>query len=354
MNLRDARIGYGGYSRDFSAPGDRRRFAAYARLKDLPFEPAAIGRPLDLAYVTYSADLPGWVARKRKDGNRLKLVFELVDAYFSETGIRRRFLKGTARRLLGTDSILSPDLRRTLIRACEAADAVVCSTEEQRDVIRQFNPNVFLSFDHFQDEIGPPKSSYERSGKLKLVWEGQSTTLPNLRVIREPINALADKVELHVVTDPIVYRYFARFAGYSALRLLQDFDCDVHFHPWDRSTFAGLVKAADLALIPIDRHNALWWGKPENKLAMLWQMGLPALTSATPAYVRAMSASGLGMTCSSLGDWHAALEHFAVLSSSEFERIGGQGKAYAKTAYSTQAFVGCFDRLFAALGFDVG
>ena len=41
-----------------------------------------------------------------------------------------------------------------------------------------------------------------RSGKLRVVWEGQSTTLPNLQVIREPLNDLRDKVELHVVTDP--------------------------------------------------------------------------------------------------------------------------------------------------------
>ena len=80
MNLRDARIGYGGYSRDFSVPGDRRRFAAYARMKGVPIEFADVDRTYDVAYVTYSSDLPGWVARKRSDGDRLKLVFELIDS----------------------------------------------------------------------------------------------------------------------------------------------------------------------------------------------------------------------------------------------------------------------------------
>src|SRR4051794_22326125 len=126
MKLADARIGYAGYSRDFGVPGDRRRFAAYARLTGIPFEYAELDRPYDLAYVTYSSDLPGWVARKRREGDRLKLVFELIDAYFTETSVARRYLKGTARRLLGTDSRLSLDLRRTLIAACGAADAVIC------------------------------------------------------------------------------------------------------------------------------------------------------------------------------------------------------------------------------------
>ena len=43
MRLADARIGYAGYSRDFCAPGDRRRFAAYARLKGVPIEYAELG-----------------------------------------------------------------------------------------------------------------------------------------------------------------------------------------------------------------------------------------------------------------------------------------------------------------------
>ena len=126
MKLSDARIGYAGYSRDFSAPGDRRRLAAYVRLKGLELEFAELERSYDLAYLTYSSDLPGWIARKRREGDRLKLVFELIDAYFTETGWPRRFLKGAGRFALATDSHLSLDLRRTLISACEAADAVIC------------------------------------------------------------------------------------------------------------------------------------------------------------------------------------------------------------------------------------
>ena len=44
MKLHNARIGYAGYSRDFSVPGDRRRFAAYARMKGLPIEYAELSR----------------------------------------------------------------------------------------------------------------------------------------------------------------------------------------------------------------------------------------------------------------------------------------------------------------------
>jgi glycosyltransferase involved in cell wall biosynthesis len=350
MKLGDACIGYAGYSRDIRAPGDRRRFAAYARLKGIPFEYAELDRPYDLAYVTYSSDLPGWIARKLREGDRLKLVFELIDSYFTETSVARRYLKGTARRLLGTDTRLSPDLQRTLIGACEAADGVICSTEEQRATIRRYNSNVVISFDHFGDERGPPKADYSRSGKLRIVWEGQSTTLPNLQVIREPLNDLRDKVELHVVTDPLIYRYFGRFGAYPAMDALKGIECEKHFHPWQRETFSRLVTDCDLAVIPIERSNALWWGKPENKLVLLWQLGMPVLTTATPVYRRVMEAAGVDMACATPSEWGAQLQRLIGAGGSELQHIGAQCRAFAERAYSTGEFVRRFDDAFAAIG----
>ena len=350
MKLSDASIGYAGYSRDFAVPGDRRRFAAYARLKGIAFERAELDRPYDLAYVTYSSDLPGWVARKRREGDKLKLVFELVDAYFNQTNPVRRVLKGTARRLLGTDSRLSPDLRRTLIAACEAADAVICSTEEQRETIRRYNPNTFLSFDYFADELGPPKQDYGRTGKLRIVWEGQSTTLPNLQVIREPLNDLRDKIELHVVTDPLIHRYFGRFVAYPAMAALDGIECDKHFHRWERDSFARLVTACDLAVIPIEQANALWWGKPENKLVLLWQLGMPVLTTATPVYRRAMDAAGMDMSCATAADWGEQLERMIAADAGQLQAIGERCRTFANQAYSKAEFLDRFDRAFAAIG----
>jgi hypothetical protein len=354
MKLANARIGYAGYSRDFGAPGDRRRFAAYAHLKGLPIEYADTERPYDLAYVTYSSDLPGWIARKRREGDRLKLVFELIDAYFTETGLARRFLKGGARFLLGTDSSLSMDLRRTLVEACRVADAVVCSTEEQRETIRRYNPNVFTSFDFFGDELGPPKASFDRSGKLRIVWEGQSTTLPNLQVIREPLNDLKDEVELHIVTDPLIFRYLGRFGSYPARDALDGIECDKQFHKWDRATFSAQISKCDVAVIPIDRSNALWWGKPENKLVLLWQLGMPVLTTATPVYDRVMAAAGLDMSCSTVAEWGSQIERMISASPDELRQIGQRCRQYSLACYSKDEFLKRFDDAFASIGLDAG
>jgi glycosyltransferase involved in cell wall biosynthesis len=353
LNLRDARIGYASYSPDFSVPGDRRRFCAYAQLKAIPFTPADLRSSYDLVLVTHNADLPAWTARKRREGTALKLVFELVDTYFKRTGPLDRMLKGAARYALGIDSRLSPDFVRTLIRACECADAVICSTEEQRQTILKYNPDVFTSFDYFAGDLGAPKQDYGRSGKLRLVWEGQSTTLPNIQVVRDVLNDLRDRVELHVVTDPLIHRHFARFGAHPARDALKGIDCDIIFHPWQRETFSDHVTGADVALIPIDQSNAFARGKPENKLVMLWQLGMPVLASATPAYRRTMAAAGIDLTCASPAEWRDRLERLINADVPELERIGKQGRSFAEQAYSADEFVARFDAAFTSAGFEV-
>lgn len=351
MRLEDSRIGYAGYSADFRHPGDRRRFSAYAEMRGLAYERARLDRDYDLVLVTHNGDIPGWTARKRCEGERLSFVFELVDSYFVRTALPHRYLKGLARYALGTDSRLSPNFLQTLIRACETADAVICSTEEQRETIRRYNPNVFLSFDWFGGDLGAPKSEYGRGDRLKIVWEGQAVTLENLLALRGPLNELKDRIELHVVTDPVLRRYFGRFGTSDSRRMLAGIEAPTIFHPWHRATFSDLITAADLAIIPIDTSQPMMRGKPENKLVLLWQLGMPVLTGSTPAYERAMAAAGLDMVCRSPAEWRAQLERMIAASAAELEGIASRGRRHALAAYSTGEFQARFDAVFAAVGF---
>ena len=351
MKLRDARIGYAGYSGDCSAPGDRRRFCAYAAARGLRFERADLARTYDLAVVTHNGDIPGWTARKRSAGAEFKFVFELADSYFAQTGLLRRWLKGTARYGLGMDTRLSPDFLETLVRACEAADAVICSTEEQRHTILRYNPNVFISFDDFGDDLGAPKSDYSRPGKLRLVWEGQSTTLANIQAVREVLNEFSDRIQLHVVTDPLIHRYFQRFGSHPAQNALRGIQCEIVFHPWQLDSFSSDVTQADVAIIPIDPRNEFARGKPENKLVMMWQLGMPVLTSDTPAYHRAMGAAGLEMTCAGPAEWRRLLQRLIEAAPEELEKLGKQGRSFADARYSKDEFLSRFDAAFKATGF---
>jgi hypothetical protein len=353
VNLRDARIGWSSYSRDFSRPGDRRRFAAYAAERGLPYEQASLDRPYDVVLITHHSDLPGWIARKRRDGDRLKLVFELIDSYLADTSIARRLLKGLGRYALGTDSRISVDFLRRLTQTCSHADAVICSTIEQKEAIGRYNRNVHLSFDWFGDELGQPKRDFSRNGKLRLVWEGQSVTSGHLNCVADALNDLSNDVELHLVTDPAVHRYFGRFGTYRTMDGLKPLRCEKVLHPWSRDSFAEQVKKADVAIIPIDTADAFAMGKPDNKLVMLWKMGMPVLATATPAYQRAMQGAGLDMLCRTAADWTQKLRDLLNASPVELEETARRGRDFADKTYTREAFMGRFDEVFASIGFGV-
>ncbi|MGQ0559093.1 MAG: glycosyltransferase [Sphingosinicella sp.] len=353
MSLYDARIGYAGYSHDFRVPGDRRRFSAYARQKDLRYEPASLERDYDLVLLTHHGDLPGWTRRKRRQRDAFKLVFELIDSYFVQTALVRRWLKGIARYALGTDSRLSVDFLRVLEETCRTADAVICSTPEQQGIIARFNANTFLSFDYFRDELGTPKNDFRKGERLRLVWEGQAHTLGNLNVLREPLNDLRDQVELHVVTDPVGYRYLGRFGAVPSLPILRGIECPKYFHRWEMSSFSARITEADIAIIPIDSGNPMMLGKPENKLVLLWQLGMPVLVSPTPAYARAMAAAEIDGVCHDLAGWGAALERMIAAPEKSLQAIGEKGRRHALAAYSMAEFQARFDAALAGCGFTV-
>ena len=110
------------------------------------------------------------------------------------------------------------------------------------------------------------------------------------------------------------------------------------------------MTACDVAVIPIDQANALWWGKPENKLVLLWQLGMPVLTTATPIYRQVMEAVGVDMACATTADWGAKLERLIGAGESVFQEIGSRCRTFAERAYSTGEFVRRFDDAFAAIG----
>lgn len=353
MRLADAKIGYSGYSADGGAPGDRRRFIAWAKQRDLAFEPAQLQGDYDVVYLTHHSDLTGWLHRRRSGGTRARFIFELVDSYFTQDHPISRRVKGLARRVLGVESRLSLDFLRTLERASAASEAVLCSTEEQAAAIRRFNDNVFVSFDHFGAELPAPKQSYRREGRLRIGWEGQAVTLSNVNVIAPVLNALGDRVELHVVTDPTTRRHMGRFGTRLATEILAPITVPKVFHSWRKDTFAEHLKACDVVVIPIDTASAMMRGKPENKLVLLWKLGLPVLVSGSPAYRRTMEAAGVDMVCESLEDWRAALERIAALDVDRLATLAERARSFAETTYSDEHFRAPFDRAFAAAGFTL-
>jgi hypothetical protein len=342
-----ARIGYSGYSDDWQAPGDRRRFVAYAAMRGLPIVHADPAGDFDVVYLTHHSDLPAWIRRKRAQGDSLKIIFELIDSYLVQDAVVRRFAKGTMRWLGRRDSRPTFDYLETLRTMCRIADVVICSTLEQQRMIGCYNPVSFISFDYFANELPAPKTEYQRSGKLKLVWEGQAATLANLNALAPVLNDFADDITLSVVTDEVSYRYMNRYGRVAVEVRLSGLTIPYEVKPWGRASFAQDVQDADLAIIPIDQTDSFASGKPDNKLVMFWQLGMPVLTGDTPAYRRAMTASGFEQVCETADDWRRVLRQWSKAPSETLRTAGTKAHAFSSDQYSAARFCVPFDAALA-------
>lgn len=344
------RIGYAALSTNLQAPGDRRRFAAYARARNLPFELARFGERYDIVILSEAADISIW-----PDYPHGKVVYDLIDSYLAVPRTNwRQLLRGSIFYAIGKHQKLRPDYLSCVHRMCQRSDAVICATEEQRSDIRRLCENVHIILDLHSTVITKIKSDYVASQPFRLVWEGLPTNIPQLVLLSPVLRSIAAtrEVELYVITDPFRFRLQGRFGRIDTRRLLARHFDRVRFCDWDEKTFSGIITSCDLAVIPIDLNDPFAAGKPENKLLLLWRMGLPVVASASRAYGRAMREAGTPhLACVNESDWIAALE--GLMSDQAARRDAAmRGRSHAEREQGEPAILARWDSLFASLGFS--
>ena len=233
---------------------------------------------------------------------------------------------------------------------CRRADAVVCTTEEQKRDISRFCSNVHIILDAHSVVIRTVKRDYAANQPFRLVWEGMPQTLGSLKLIQPVLEKLQQRyqIELHLVTDLKYYRYLSRYGRSSTEEVARRIFPHVKLHAWKENDCAKIICSCDLAVIPLSLADPFAAGKPENKLLLFWRMGMPVVASATPAYVRAMSGAGLPMACASAVQWEAALERYLGDESARRE-AGERSLAYAEAHYGEEKILALWDELFSSL-----
>lgn len=347
MNLAGLRLGYVPYRADCSAPGDRRRFAGWAKSRGVAFEIADPSGDYDAVVISEAADITAW---SRYSG-RARLVYDLIDAYLAlPRSDPKALLRGAAKSL--TRQFRHPALNywAAVRRMCRRADLVVCATEEQRRDVFRDNGNVHVVLDLQEADARGHKQSYTAGRPFALVWEGLPVNIRALAQIAPALNRLARRHELvlHLVTDPAYFAWMGRFGRRASLAEARRHFANVTLHPWSAATLPSVATGADLAIIPIPRRDALAMGKPENKLLLFWRMGVPAVTSATPAYARAMLAAGVDLTCATRDDWERTLER-CITDEALRREAGEKGRAYATREHSDARILERWDRVFESL-----
>jgi len=329
-------------------PGDRRRFYFFARNRGVHYETVQPNAEYDIVFLTQAADVSVWSHYPR---GKTKIVYDLVDSYLTLSRTDpKALLRGTAKYFTGQSKNFQPNFWKSLREMCKRADAVVCTTEEQKEAIQEFCPNVHIILDAHSSVASTIKTDY-RSGKpFKLVWEGLPQNVESFQEIASCLKRIQRNydIELHLVTDLKFGQYMGKYLERDTQKVAEKYFKPSFVHEWNEKTCATIITNCDLAVIPIPLMNPLAVGKPENKLILLWRMGIPTLVSATPAYIRAMDAANINMVCPQAGDWEILLEEY--MNSEEMRRKAGQqGIEFVRNNFSDNNLLQKWDQLFDTL-----
>jgi glycosyltransferase involved in cell wall biosynthesis len=342
--LNDLRIGYIPYSKKFDSPGDRRRFCYYAKKRDIEIEIAIPSERYDLVVLTERCDLSVW--SKYHKGNA-KLIYELIDPYLA---ISRRdpkgLLRGLAKYVTGQSQFLQLDYWKAIQAMCRRADAVVCTTDEQKRDIFEFCKNVHIILDFHNTVIRAVKTDYAVGHVFNFVWEGLPQNISTLQEIRDVFAFLETKrnIALHIITDLEYKQYLGKYGKRRTVDIIGRLFKNAYLYEWNEQLCSTIICACDMALIPLPLNDPFAFGKSPNKLLLFWRMGIPTVVSATPAYTRMMKESGLAMSCRGRQEWQETLEKYMV-DESERQNAGKRGRLFVENNYSEEKMLSQWDNL---------
>jgi glycosyltransferase involved in cell wall biosynthesis len=341
------RLGYAPYDRSLNAPGDRRRFVAWAQARDIAFEVVdEPGDDIDTVVVAMAADIVRW-----KDAPPdIRIVYDITDDYLA---LPARGLKNRGR---GIAKFVSGELSRPTLRfrdlmagMCRRADAVVCTSGEQMEHVVDVtgHDDVRLILDCYDQAAVGTKRDYAATGAPRIAWEGLPYNVGTLAVVADALRRLPRELRpsVHVVTQPTFRPYARRFGRRSAATVAATAlpGVSVEVHPWRRETVTEIVASCDVAIIPLPIDDPFAMSKSAQKLVSLWAAGMPVVTTATRAYADAMQTAGLGhLACRTTDDWVRALS--LLLSDEGARRDAAQrGAAYVERNASRELMLQRWD-----------
>jgi hypothetical protein len=326
--VRKLRIGYWPLSESLQAAGDRRRLCFWANARGHEIV-RNLNQNVDVIVASENSDFNSMHFNQKSP----PIVFDLVDAYLSPSNPYDDFLRGLAKRLSGQISGEIKPFSEHVKYFCQLSSAVICSSPEQKQLIMHHNVNTHVILDSHDELvfIDPPKPASQKKRKQKIIWEGQPATIRGVRDIQSALSTLTktNHLEFDFVTDEFYFRLLNKYMKRNTLKILKK---DLHLIaeqvnlvPWSTSNLVASAQKSTVAMIPIDLTIPMHRLKPENRLLIMWRLGLPCLTSPSPAYIRVAHRAGVNAVCNSLDEWNRNL--FQILEDPEFaysQTLAGQ------------------------------
>ena len=326
-------------------PADRRRFLYYAKKRNINFEIASVDGQYDVVILTQAADYSHWI---RRANSKSRYIFDFVDSYLNVDPYKiKNLARGTGKYLSRQQKYFRPNFWKTMEDMCACSEAVVCVTDEQVNSIRPFCKDVYKILDVMDEAVTNIKTDYSVGPVFNLVWEGLPWNLAHFYEIKEILSHIDQNnpIALHFITDVQYFQYLNSYHKKNSMDLINKIFHRSYLYQWNVTTFPKIALACDAAIIPLDLDNPLTKGKPENKLILLWKLGLPVITSASPAYDRAMKKAGLNQACHNPKDWVDQIEK--LINDNQYrETTGIRAREFAEKEYHTNKVIEQWDKIF--------
>lgn len=337
--MKRLRIGIFPLSLDFKHPGDRRRFAAWAMNRK---HELVIGelKNIDMLFLTEGSDF--FSIHKKTSAPK---ILDLVDGYLGEQNPLQDFSRGTAHSIV-RKYFTYPRTYSSIVRdTCRNVDLVVCSSPEQQKTIRPYNDNVKVILDDHSEIPLMPFTSLKNKNDARNsrgLWEGTPHTLNGLENLVRNCEGAIDGI--NVVTDLHYFRVMNRFfGGRTKTRLQKRFGMTAfNLFSWNIANLKSARLQSTHAVLPVDKSSYIQYLKPENRLLIMFRLGLPCISTDLLSYKRVEQKLNVPLTASTWSEWRQMIE--LIKSDQEFAAYQvSLGQQYIKEYHTQELLFSAWD-----------
>lgn len=336
-------IGYVPNSPDLTHPADRRRTVFWAGVRQHKVV-TDLTTPHDIVVLSERADIGYWASKKGGPPR----IFDLIDGYLASDSVVQDAVRGVSKVLTKQVSGSIKRFSKFVENLCKSADAVICSTPEQREMILKFNANVHTILDsHDEFPLLVPQKPNRDKEEIVLFWEGLPYTLSNLTILENAIMELETNVQLLLLTDPTFPKYLGKYVPCDTSRYLRKNLKQISqistMIDWTEKNVVNFAFNSNLGILPVSLEKRMNTFKAENRLLIMWRLGLPVLVSPTHAYSRVInSIDSIGL-CNTPQEWRSGI----LGSHLEPEKYRNQvdlGQEYLARSHSKEQLLASWDR----------
>ena len=338
--MKKLKVCYLPFSKNHEAPGDRRRVVFWARLTGHELT-SNLNEKCDVIILSERSNFRNPLIQK----NGAPVILDLIDGYLSPTSLIEDTLRGIAKKIDG--QISGPWMRfsKEIELIARTADAVVCSSIEQSNIISRFNLNTHVILDaHSEIPFQSFRKRTDMTKHLNLFWEGLPYTSYGLSYLNPALVELNKKftIELNCVTDAESYRVLGKYWRVSTKKSLDKKlkipSNQIKLFPWSATNLSSVSSDSHLAVLPLNTENLMQRLKPENRLLIMWRLGLPCVTSDSPAYIRLSEKIAHSFTCHTTDDWLQNIQKYMNFDLAQSQVTKGQ--EYLREYHNDEVLIG--------------